>query len=403
MYEPLPITETLIPASQAEVTEAVRRAYAANQALFPIGGATSLNYGLAPDREGAALDFSKLNQVNDYQPRDMTITVEAGVTLQQLADTLAAEHQWLPLEVPHAATATVGGMVACAISGSRRYGYGTVRDWIIGISAVDGCGTPFKGGGRVVKNVAGYDFCKLLAGSFGTLGAITQVTFKIRPKPERSLLVSCEASDLGTLDSLLANLIQSYTTPTVIDWIAGKSWNTEGRLVLGFDGTAAEVDWQKQQIRAEWQVQGVAEDSMIEHAADDPLRSQLQEFAADTSAPLVIKVSVRPSAVCQILAELRRTDADAQILAHAGTGVLVARLPNFSAGDVSGVLVGQLQPAARMAGGSCVVLSSNGLGELTRQAQWGGVHASMQWMTKVKQQFDPKNILNPGRFIYDLR
>lgn len=403
MFEPLPISETLTPGSQADVAEVVRQAHDANRALFPVGGATSLRFGLTPEREGAVLDLRKLNRVVDYQPRDMTVTVEAGVTLQQLADTLAAERQWLPLEIPSAATATVGGLVACAASGSRRYGYGTVRDWVIGIAAVDGRGTAFKGGGRVVKNVAGYDFCKLLAGSFGTLAVITQVTFKVRPLPESSLLVSCEASDLGTLDQLLAALIQSKTTPTVIDWAAGKSWNHNGRLMVGFDGTAGEVDWQRHQIAAEWQSQGVATGAIIEHAVNDPLCLQLREFAADMTAPLVIKASVRPSAVCSFLAEVRRADAAAEILSHAGTGIVTARLPSFTAGDISRVLIGQLQPAARLAGGSCVVMSSNGLGELTRQAQWGGVQAANEWMTKVKQQFDPKHILNPGRFVYDFR
>src|SRR5690606_32325083 len=119
-----------------------------------------------------------LNRVIDYPARDMTITVEAGITWEQLEAELAKEGQWLPVDVARAEAATVGGAIACNTSGPRRFGYGTLRDYVIGIHAVDGQGMQFKGGGRVVKNVAGYDFCKLLTGSFGTLAVITQVTLK---------------------------------------------------------------------------------------------------------------------------------------------------------------------------------------------------------------------------------
>ena len=121
----------------------------------------------------------------------MTITVEAGVTMRTLADLLAKERQRLPVDVPQAERATIGGVIATNWNGPRRYGEGIVRDFVIGISAVDGRGLPFKGGGRVVKNVAGYDFCKLLTGSLGTLGVITQVTLRLKPIPEQSALVAC--------------------------------------------------------------------------------------------------------------------------------------------------------------------------------------------------------------------
>ena len=120
---------------------------------------------------GRTLDLTGLNRIVDYTPRDMTIVVEAGVRMADLAATLAAEGQHLPIDVPRAGEATIGGVVATNWSGPRRYGHGTIRDYVIGIHAVDGRGTPFKGGGRVVKNVAGYDFCKLLTGSLGTLGS----------------------------------------------------------------------------------------------------------------------------------------------------------------------------------------------------------------------------------------
>src|SRR6185295_19830055 len=120
---------------------------------------------------------------------------------------LATERQRLPIDVPQAERATVGGVIATNWNGPRRFREGTVRDYVIGISAVDGRGQPFKGGGRVVKNVAGYDFCKLLTGSFGTLGVITQVTLRLKPIPDQSALLACTVPDLAAAEKLLSALI----------------------------------------------------------------------------------------------------------------------------------------------------------------------------------------------------
>ncbi len=133
--------------------------------------------------------------------------------------------------MPQPAAATLGGVVATAFSGPRRYGYGTMRDYVIGITAVDGRGTPFKAGGRVVKNVAGYDFCKLLTGSLGTLGVITQVTLKVRPLPERSRVsgVRTARSD-AVAERLLAALVDSATTPTAVELLLGPRWREHASL-----------------------------------------------------------------------------------------------------------------------------------------------------------------------------
>src|SRR5262249_46542958 len=131
-----------------------------------------------------ALSTAELNQVIDYPARDLTITVQAGITMQKLQETLATENQWLPIDVPSPERASIGGAIACDVSGPRRYGYGTLRDYVIGITIVNDRGEETYAGGRVVKNVAGYDFMKLHTGALGTLGVITQVTLKVKPRPE---------------------------------------------------------------------------------------------------------------------------------------------------------------------------------------------------------------------------
>src|SRR5262249_13131056 len=139
-----------------------------------------------------------LHQVIDYPARDMTITVQAGITIAKLQEVLHAENQRLPVDVPLADRATLGGVLATNTSGPRRYGFGTLRDYVIGISAVNDLGEEIKVGGRVVKNVAGYDLCKLFIGSLGTLGIISQVTLKLRPLPEEQAFVTlgCRTTNL---------------------------------------------------------------------------------------------------------------------------------------------------------------------------------------------------------------
>lgn len=404
----LPLTRTAVPADQAELASIVRQACESESAMYPIGGGTCLEFGLPARRPGLGISLAGLNRVVDYPARDMTITVEAGIRMSALAQTLAHERQQLPIDAPRAEEATLGGILATNFSGPRRYGYGTVRDYVIGISAVDGRGTPFKGGGRVVKNVAGYDFCKLLTGSLGTLGIISQITLKLKPLPEASALVTCEVPDLLGAEQLLAALVDSATTPAAIELLAGPAWPDAGdlavspgaaRLAVGLEGTVPEVDWMVEQLSAEWHAQGVTAFQTLRAEAARRAWSRLVDFAAAGESPLVLKANVVPGAVTRIVELLRQVDPQVSLQAHAGNGIVLARLANFSAADTSRVLIGRLQPACVAAGGNLVVWSCPG-GELTRQAVWGGSRDDAPVMRAVKRQFDPRDLLNPGRFVY---
>src|SRR3954468_17658593 len=209
--------ETSGSTDQAGVAEAGRAAYAANEAVYLVGGGTALDYGNASSQPGQSLDLTVLNRVVDYTPRDMTIVVEAGVRMADLAATLAAEGQHLPIDVPRASAATIGGVVATNWNGPRRFGHGTIRDYVIGIHAVDGRGVPFKAGGRVVKNVAGYDFCKLLTGSLGTLGVITKIALKVKPQTECVGVIVANCETLAVAEESLRGLAMLEAPPVAID------------------------------------------------------------------------------------------------------------------------------------------------------------------------------------------
>jgi glycolate oxidase FAD binding subunit len=362
---------------------------------------------------GERLDLTGLNRIVDYTPRDMTILVEAGVRMADLAATLATEGQHLPIDVPRAADATIGG------SGPRRFGYGTIRDYVIGIHAVDGRGVPFKGGGRVVKNVAGYDFCKLLTGSLGTLGVITQLALKVKPLPECTSTVVAACADVATAEILLERLANVASLPVAIDYLRGAGWRvpttTRSRqaeigpqtphLVIRVEGTPAETGWLADQIQTVLQQSGGMSVSLLNASDAAALWEQQVEFAdrgagdVPDNSPMVVKVTVPPSGVMNIVSQLVAFDENCSIQAHAASGIIIARFSKFSHADLTPVLVGKLRPAAVKLGGSLVVVSSK-LDGLTPHLVWGGRTDAIVLLENIKRQFDPHNILNRDRFVF---
>lgn len=411
--ESLPITETREPADQQELVDVVRSCYEEETPIYIIGGGTSLDFGRPAKKEGVGLSLARLNRVVDYPARDMTITLEAGVTMQQLALALAKENQQLPIDVPQAEQATIGGVVATNFNGPRRYGLGSMRDYVIGINAIDGCGMAFKGGGRVVKNVAGYDFCKLLTGSLGTLGVISQLTLRLQPIAEQSSLAVCSPADLDEAEKLLAALSHSDTTPVAVELLTGPSWvadptlsqgltdrePTNLHLVVGFEGTAIEVDWMLARIAEQWKEQGITRHDTIKGSTAVDFWRRLAEFPA-VDAPLVLKASVRPSGTTKVIAAAREIDPQCSIQAHAGNGVVIVRLAEFPSQGLARTVIGNLQSVAANQDGNVVILSNPGRSEMTHQSTWGHLDTPLTLMNALKEKFDPKDLLNPDRFVY---
>ena len=407
----LPIKKTHAPADQGDLAAIVADAHRTGTPLYPIGGGTSLDFGLPAKAPGEGLSLAKLQRIVEYPARDMTITVEAGVTMRALADLLAEEGQRLPIDVPQADRATIGGVIATNWNGPRRYGQGTMRDHVIGISAVDGRGMPFKGGGRVVKNVAGYDFCKLLTGSLGTLGVITQATLRLKPMPEQSVLVACSAANANAAEKLLAALVHSQTAPVAVELLAGPVWDAEPALrilqrtspehlflIVGLEGTALEVESMARQLETEWHELGVA--GPVEVGESAALWQRLIEFPAAGESPLVLKATVVPSGTAAFVQAARRADPQCSIQAHAGNGIVLVRFAQFPAQGLSRALIGDLVPVASAYHGQISVLSNPGGTEMTHQSAWGLIDAPIALMNEVKRRFDPQDILNRGRFIY---
>lgn len=215
------------PSSIQELSNALRSRRSANCALEPVS-------------------LARLNSVVQHTPHDMTATVECGITLAEFQAQLARSNQWLPLDPPGADSLSIRELVDRDLSGPRRCGFGTVRDWVIGMKFILPDGRIAESGGKVVKNVAGYDLHKLMIGAGGELGIVAEVTFKVTPKPECELFLSIENSDVESAGRLLEGIWNGPTTPHVLDFHSIPSGMVF--LVVGFCGTAEQVNWQQTQL-----------------------------------------------------------------------------------------------------------------------------------------------------------
>jgi len=401
-FGPLPLSPVQ---SVGELCGVVQRADAENLALYPVGGGGMLGLGNRPSRAGLAVDVRPLHQLIDYPARDMTITVQAGITIAELRKLLAPEHQQLPIDVPAAESATLGGILAANVSGSRRYGYGTLRDYLLGFSAVNDAGEEIKAGGRVVKNVAGYDLCKLFIGSLGTLGIITQATLKLRPVPEEQALV-CLACRPEQLDDLLEQLRTSRTRPMCIDLLneQGTRWLHEQvgangpdglwTVVVGFDGNEQAVKWQVQQLVVEMRSRYSLE-AYVNSATYRFWQALAELPVAADERTFSFKANLLPSGTAAFCRQANC--ADLTLRAHAGNGIVVGHFAGMTLERAIAV-VADLRQHARKYQGSVIVLRCPPAWKDTLSV-WGPPPANAWLMRDVKKALDPKGRFNPGRFI----
>lgn len=377
--------------------------------LVIVGGGTVNPVAEAAPVPSTRLLTTRLNRVVDYPARDMTITVEGGMRLAELQALLATEGQRLPLDIPQAAQATLGGAIAENVSGLGRYANGTFRDYVIGIRAVDGQGRLFAAGGRVVKNVAGYDLCKLLVGARGTLAVLTEVTLKLRPLPETRRIVWSRFPSWESLEAPLAALLTSQTRPAAIEVLnapaarsaaAELSLSPTGTILcVGFEGTERETTWQVETLRDELGKHRPAALEALGATETERLWSALTELPTTMPGDLLVQAALRPS---QLVAWMQAADAEGWTLAaHAGDGVVLAGKGAVEGGGAAA------ERGARISGDlidSWRRLSATGL----RWRAWGlpegwtgrggasGVSPGGATLARrLRRAFDPCGLLNP--------
>ncbi len=230
----------LRPESAAEVAAILRFASAERLAVIPMGGRSKLGIGMPPRKYDLALDMTRMNRVLAYDPGDLTLGVEPGVRYADLARQLAGERQFLPLAPAFAERATIGGIVAAGADSPLRYGYGSVRDFLLGMEFVTGAGVASKSGGRVVKNVTGYDLHKLLVGSLGTLAVITRINFRTFPVPPEQQLFIVSYKHARAALGLCERVAKSQLQPRMVEAF---NQETATRFGIGAAGNVAGDAW----------------------------------------------------------------------------------------------------------------------------------------------------------------
>jgi glycolate oxidase FAD binding subunit len=387
-----------------EVVEAVRAARAAGLALVPAGRGTHLAIGWPPRRYDAALSTRRLTRLIAHDAGDMTVTAEAGLPLGALAETLARAGQWLPLDPAGGETTTVGGVIAADRCGPLRFAHGKVRDWLIGLKVVSAAGDVVRGGGRVVKNVAGYDLPKLFTGSFGTVGVIVEATFKVRPLPAQEALFVWPAPSLAEALSRALSILGSPVLPVLLEVVneaAGESLGLDSAacLVVGCAGSAAHLDEQERRL-------GERSGADVQRLSDDRARA-LRRALSDFSQPanedgVVARLSALPTELAALLPEVERAAAERQVVAeiamHGGSGVAWCQLLGAADPQTLVEMTAWLRRATRARGGWAVfeALPPDLIG---RVDPWGFDAASVRLMRGVKAALDPTDVFSPGRFV----
>src|SRR5438874_12603422 len=207
----------LTPASREELAEALHTADSRGQAVAPVGGGTQLDLGMPPSRLDLVIETTRLNNIVEYEPADLTVTVEAGLPFADLQTQLAEQGQFLALDLPTAPGATTGGLIATHARCPLRFAYGTARDLVLGTRVANPDGTLTRAGGRVVKNVAGYDLNKLYVGSLGTLSIIVELSFKLAPIPPAADSVVGQFADVDAARRVSNAVVHSPLSPLAIE------------------------------------------------------------------------------------------------------------------------------------------------------------------------------------------
>jgi glycolate oxidase FAD binding subunit len=380
-----------------DAEDAARGLYLCDQvpaAVVVWGGGTQMRLGAPPRKYEIAFSTEGMTRLLEYEPADLTCRVEAGMRLRDLQAALRAQGQRLPLDPPHPEQATVGGMVAANSNGLSRGRYGTVRDWVIGIAVAYPSGKVARAGGKVVKNVAGYDLMKLHIGALGTLGVVTEVNFKVQTQPEAEATLLAHFEAPAPAIDAATKLAHQYLAPSasiVLDRIAredcGLTADARYTLALRLEGYEREVE-----AARDLAVRIVGEAGSRVETRDIP--ASFWDAARDWSAPaedVVLLRAITPLHGIQPVVDALPDEA--QTIIQPASGLVDVRVPSASAVET----LSRLRRAAGAEGQVVVAAAPAAL----KQALdvWGPPPAGFPIMRALKQALDPNGILNPGRFV----
>jgi glycolate oxidase FAD binding subunit len=407
------------PGNVDELAAAVRAASVTDAAVIPWGGGTRMSIGFPPRAADLIVETGRLAEIVEYEPADLTVTVQAGMILADLQARLRAEGQMLALDPAASDRATIGGLIATNASGPLRLLYGTARDLVIGTRVVNGDGIVSKAGGRVVKNVAGYDLNKLYVGSLGTVGVIVELSFKLHPLPQNEGMLLASFDSVDDAAGAISTLMRSPLGPAAVELLdAGAAAGLSGApsvsengvlLIVAATGFERAVQRQLGDVK-ELSTRATEAVAVREAETVAGLWSALRELADPSAVDIaLLKLAVPPSRSAVTLQTARDTAREAGFApvtqAHAGSGVVYLKL-QADTWDTDtlgrlGALMTRLRAFVRGEGGSLVLEAAPAAATAGDDGidPWGDVGTGFPVMRALKENLDPKGTLNPGRFV----
>ncbi|MDG0866069.1 FAD-binding oxidoreductase [Candidatus Lucifugimonas marina] len=400
------------PETLEQLSSALGSEHKAGKSVIPHGGGTRIGIGNIPTAYDTAIDLSKFTGEIEHEPGDMTVVANAGVKIATLNDLLAKEGQRLPFEIRNPSQATVGGSVASNASGHRQSSTGGIRDWVIGMQIVLADGTVTKSGGRVVKNVQGYEMHRLNTGAFGTLGIVSQAAFKLLPlPPEQQTIIMWfgnreSAQDVGM--SLVNGLFMPEATSLIAGSLANKTVTASGEsaptgdtwaLLVRLGGGVRSIERQVNEVVGAGGANSATGYAVLSESAASAAWSALDD--AETNAKLSVRMTSLPVATMSTAESIRSAvsssaQSDVSTICDLGFGaltVLVADTEDSDQVDITNSITSEIEkhPAS-------YVIEKCGLSVKQSRDVFSDVGSSIDLMKRIKNQYDPTNTLNPGRF-----
>ncbi len=404
----------LFPDNEEQISEIMKVASKESVSIAPVGSGTKLSLGNVPSELDALLSTSKLDRVLEHEARDLVATTQCGVTLESFQNKLGENNQFLSVNPMHEACgATIGGIIASNSSGPLRLRYGTLRELLIGLRVVRADGTVFKGGSKVVKNVAGYDLPKLYVGSLGTLGIITEATLRLYPVPERSetylvsftTLEKCAGTVMELLKSDLVMNSLELLNPALVAQVTERSGIELKRKkyalavrIMNVDKAVSEQMALVKKVCNKHRGQG----AVVKNGEEQKLWDEIVNYPWNRPGEdrVKLKAGVLITAVSGVFTKLEELSENFSITSYAsakaGNGILDITLQGGSGELIS--VIRALREYCDSIGGSLVIEAA--APKLKSQIDvWGDMGSGLSLMKRVKSNFDPAGILNPGRFI----
>lgn len=410
----------ITPSDSKQIAAIMESANSSRAAVIPWGGGTKITTGNLPARYDIALDVRNLNSLKEYEPTELLVIAGAGMTLSKLNDALAEHNQFLPLNPPNPEKTTIGGILASNAYGYLRDTYGIARDMTLGLRFVRADGTQVKGGGKVAKNVAGYDLTRLLIGSWGTLGVITEAALRVHPVPEKQTTLIAGFNKLSSAVDATFGILNSYFTPTFMiilnGALAGKITeqidinikNAAYLLVIGVDELKDTVLWQMDNIKTVCQRNSVVICDVLPDDIALQARNTLRDYPSAEYSGAVCKISATKTGVVNLLNFLqnmvRRVTFSVEILSYFGSGIVYVLIPfpedidDSFKNKVKEFLI-RFRLFAEEHGVFYTLEHVPIWLKKPRALNIWSDFPGVTIMRKIKKQFDPNNVLSPERFI----